>query len=419
MTEGGPNMFDLKTISSLNDSHLIENFSVSVQKEREILSEVVAHLSQILKRQLYAKEGYSSLFNYLREKFHYSESAAYRRIQAAKVTLLYPEILGLLEEGKVNLMTLSLIEPHVTKGNEKEMIERIMGKSKREVEFLLSELSLKKINYKDVIRRLPVITVKKEEKILAEQHENDKKGLMAETPARLEDAEIAQNFTSTGEVASSFPKEMSAQSKLKENPEPIAENSVPKPIRRIKIEFVAEEGLAKKIERAKEILRHKFPDGKFEDIFNQALEDLLEKRDPMRKTERAEKRNEKKLSKDEEKKEQREVFQAPDEIKKPTNPFKETARHFPSENGLRHRYIPQEIRRKVWVRDGGRCTYQSSSGKRCGEKGFLEMDHIEPFALGGLSTEENLRLLCARHNKWRAEKTFGRTYSNTPDNFST
>jgi len=159
MTEGGPNMFDLKTISSLNDSHLIENFSISVKKEREILSEVVAHLSQILKRQLYAKEGYSSLFNYLREKFHYSESAAYRRIQAAKITLLYPEVLALLEEGKVNLSTLSLIESELTKENAKSIIDQIIGKSKREVEYLLAEMfSFKKsMATQDRIRRLPVL----------------------------------------------------------------------------------------------------------------------------------------------------------------------------------------------------------------------------------------------------------------------
>jgi len=71
------------------------------------------------------------------------------------------------------------------------------------------------------------------------------------------------------------------------------------------------------------------------------------------------------------------------------------------------RYIPQETKRKVWERDGGQCAYESPNGKRCDEKGFLEIDHIEPWALGGKSFEENLRLLCSQHNRWRAERTFG------------
>ncbi|MEK7790651.1 MAG: HNH endonuclease signature motif containing protein, partial [Deltaproteobacteria bacterium] len=158
------------------------------------------------------------------------------------------------------------------------------------------------------------------------------------------------------------------------------------------IEFCADEGMAEKIERAKEILRHKFHEGKFEDIFNQALEDLLEKRDPMRKIERIKKKG---LSE----------TGAEIGIKKSTN--HSTARHFLSENGLRHRYIPQEIKRKVWVRDGGKCSYESPNGKRCDERGFLQLDHVQPWAFGGKSSEENLRILCGEHNRWRAEMIFG------------
>ncbi|MBI3016501.1 MAG: HNH endonuclease [Deltaproteobacteria bacterium] len=71
------------------------------------------------------------------------------------------------------------------------------------------------------------------------------------------------------------------------------------------------------------------------------------------------------------------------------------------------RYVPQVLQREVFKRDEGRCSYVSPEGKSCGEKNFLELDHIHPFALGGETAEENLRLLCRAHNQWRAEKTFG------------
>ena len=45
----------------------------------------------------------------------------------------------------------------------------------------------------------------------------------------------------------------------------------------------------------------------------------------------------------------------------------------------------------------------------CDERGFLEFDHIVPFAAGGDATVENLRLLCRVHNRHEAELSSGRT----------
>ena len=58
------------------------------------------------------------------------------------------------------------------------------------------------------------------------------------------------------------------------------------------------------------------------------------------------------------------------------------------------RYVPAEIRRTVWQRDGGQCTFVSASGKRCDERADLEFDHIEPLARGGRTVASNLRLRC-------------------------
>ena len=40
----------------------------------------------------------------------------------------------------------------------------------------------------------------------------------------------------------------------------------------------------------------------------------------------------------------------------------------------------------------------------------LQVDHIRPYALGGASSVENLRLLCPSHNLFMAEKVFGQDY---------
>lgn len=74
-------------------------------------------------------------------------------------------------------------------------------------------------------------------------------------------------------------------------------------------------------------------------------------------------------------------------------------------SGLRH--IPAHVRRAVWERDGGRCTFVADDGHRCGATSHLEFDHIEPLARGGTSTVDNVRLQCRAHNQFQAERAFG------------
>ena len=71
------------------------------------------------------------------------------------------------------------------------------------------------------------------------------------------------------------------------------------------------------------------------------------------------------------------------------------------------RYIPAQVKREVWIRDGGQCTYVSESGHRCEAKGDVEFDHVEEVARGGEATAANLRLRCRGHNQHAAEQTFG------------
>ncbi|WP_374110769.1 HNH endonuclease [Anaeromyxobacter sp. SG64] len=72
--------------------------------------------------------------------------------------------------------------------------------------------------------------------------------------------------------------------------------------------------------------------------------------------------------------------------------------------------IPAIVRRAVWTRDGGRCAWVGPDGCRCNSRWKLELDHIQPAALGGPSTIENLRLACRAHNLLHAESTFGREH---------
>ena len=74
----------------------------------------------------------------------------------------------------------------------------------------------------------------------------------------------------------------------------------------------------------------------------------------------------------------------------------------PPHRARRSRYIPAPVRREVWLRDGGCCSYvDPHSGRRCGSRFLLELDHIVPYALGGVAEPGNLRLRCRAHHRFR------------------
>ena len=70
--------------------------------------------------------------------------------------------------------------------------------------------------------------------------------------------------------------------------------------------------------------------------------------------------------------------------------------------GSRSRYVPVAVKREVWRRDQGRCSYvDPHSGRRCGSRYRLEIDHVVPFALGGTTEPGNLRIRCRAHHRYR------------------
>ncbi|MBI3184258.1 MAG: HNH endonuclease [Myxococcales bacterium] len=74
------------------------------------------------------------------------------------------------------------------------------------------------------------------------------------------------------------------------------------------------------------------------------------------------------------------------------------------------RYVPVEVRRQVWQRDGGRCAFVGAGGRRCNSRHQLEIHHLKPFAHGGEATPDNLILACKRHNSHCARLDFGEEY---------
>lgn len=71
------------------------------------------------------------------------------------------------------------------------------------------------------------------------------------------------------------------------------------------------------------------------------------------------------------------------------------------------RGIPAEVRRAVWKRDQGRCTFVSEAGHRCPARTGLQFDHVLEYARGGDATVSGIRVRCRAHNQYEAERAFG------------
>jgi hypothetical protein len=68
------------------------------------------------------------------------------------------------------------------------------------------------------------------------------------------------------------------------------------------------------------------------------------------------------------------------------------------------RNIPKSVKRVVWKRDQGRCTYQDpKTGKKCDSSHSIDFDHIIPYSWGGTHQPKNIQLLCSPHHAYRTK----------------
>jgi 5-methylcytosine-specific restriction endonuclease McrA len=143
---------------------------------------------------------------------------------------------------------------------------------------------------------------------------------------------------------------------------------------RYHVHFTADETMFQHLEHARRLTKHRNPRGNLEPLMKRALRLLHEELEKERlgKTTRPTKKER--------------------DRKKPTT-------------------ITRAMKRAVLARDGEQCSYvDTESGTRCEAKELLEIDHILPSALGGQTEVANLRILCRDHNRFAAEKHFGKSY---------
>ena len=357
------------SLRSLSDKDILSRTLELTRRERAVTLQVLLHLAEIEKRQLHLKEGFPSMFAYCTNGLRYSESAANLRIRTARCVARFPEVYGMLEANQVNPSTVSQISKILTPENGSEVLARIRNKSQREVEAIVAEYDTRAALPRDRVRTV-VVRVPVKETIAPVAGEPSP--VTGPTPPAGRDC---QEIYRCNSGAFDPPPGQSTAGR---------QGAVQLEARR-EFKFTSTPAFERKFEKIRSLVSHRLgPDPTYEQIFELAMDCFLEKEDPTARQERREQRKQKATAGS---REQR--------------PHRVTA--------ARARHVPACVRDQVFLRDRGQCSYVSPGGRRCGSRHVLQIDHIQPVARGGASTPDNLRLLCAYHNRLECERLMGRS----------
>ena len=360
---------DALAASKLTDRELLRRVDELARQERDATVDLIAHLAELDKRSLYRGLGYGSLFSYCTQALWLSEHAALNRIEAARASRTFPVLLDCLADGAVNLSTVRLLAPHLTPENHERLLDEARGRSKREVALIVARLAPQP-DVPSSVRKLPA-------GLRLGPVEAARPGAIEAAPPARWPVEPTARPTEAGaprSLATAGP--IPAQQATLPIRAALAPSATPRPViaaltpERYRIQFTVTRETHEMLRHAQDLLRREIPDGDPGVIFERALMLLLE--DVARR-----------------------------KLAATTSP-----RHGRS-GDPRSRHIPADVKRKVWLRDHGRCAFVSSAGRRCRERTFLEFHHVDPYALGGETTVANVSLRCREHNAHEAELVFG------------
>ena len=381
-------------LSGFSDSEILARVKTLVGKERAATLEILTHLNEVERRRLYLSLGYPSLFEYCTRHLGYSSSAAGRRIHAARSIRDFPEVYAFLEKNEVTLITVPLVASILTRENRNDLLLRIRNKSQREVEAIVADYR-PPVAFRDRTRPVSVV--------VARPRGTASVSAGCSCPSTPSTGSgISPNMVNAptgplaGSIACSTIDEDEPGKTTADADDCVSKSASTSPAPRIErkllVQFLASEAFMEKFEEVRALLTNKLGKMSYEDVLEVVLDAFLEKQSPKRKSHRREKRRQVRTKATREK------------TNATTSPSQPPKAVVPSEHT---RHIPAAVRDKVFVRDKGRCAYIGMTGERCGATHGLQIDHIVPYGRGGRNTADNLRLLCAKHNRMEAVRIYG------------
>jgi len=389
------------TVTQLDNDQLLVALKGLVGRDRKNLVDLLVHLGEVDQRKLHLHAAKPSLFAYCTDELSMSEPTASKRIAAARLARRYPILLNLIGSGDLHLSGLSVLSPHLTDSNYRELLDAARGQSKRAIERMVAH-RFPEPDQRSVVRKL----ASNESFEVAPATEPLPESAARGRGQTAEDDLLWAKTDGAGQGGWVSPPAGHAGAESS-HPRSPRDSSRPTAVDRYRIHLTVSESVHDKLQEARDLLSHAVPDGDLGAILDRALTLLIEDTKKKRFAVGREKRT----------RAQPATPSTPGpELQPATQPTSEAgcsgqagqeSRSQQRAGPKRSRAIPAEIRRTVWSRDQGRCTYRSASGERCNATRQLEFHHTMPFSMGGSHDASEISLLCKAHNLLVAEADFG------------
>jgi 5-methylcytosine-specific restriction endonuclease McrA len=372
-------------LGAVSDEQLRTGLATLLASGARTEARIVAHLAEVIARKLYLRDGSASAFDYCQTRLELSASEAFHRLTAANVARKFPIVFTLLERREIHLTGVCLLRDYLTPTNHCELFRAASHKTKLQILELLAR-RFPRPDVESRIRKLPSPArraASADSPLLGAA--GPQATALTATRACSETPEGPLTRAASSPTLVSSPALVSSPT-LVSSPALVASpRAVVDPLSesRYRIQLNASVALKDKLELLRSLLSHAIPSGDLAEVVERAVELALEHVQKQRfaKTERPRSSR--------------------------TRMIKRSVQQSPGAQRTAREHIPHSTQRAVAERDGLRCTYLSDDGHRCTARSFLQFHHERPWACGGESTAENLRMLCAAHNALLAERDFG------------
>jgi len=385
-----------------------------LRKEQAAMADFLQALAGFDRRRGWEPLGHASFFAFLHFELGLSNSAAFHRMSAARLLQRFPDLAATIRDGRLCLSTTAELAKVATDENWTEVAPRFFGLSAREAQEVVAELQPRaNPPLRAVVTSVAGSCLDAGPTVATLARPVALPGPSASSASRAATTSTDPGSLLTSEEELTHPARGAAlRDAPRDGVEPLTAD-----LRRLHVTVSRQ--LLKKLDAARDGLSHAVPGATTEQVIEAALDLLLEKQARARGLV----------------KRPRSAAMVPVEgvslPSKPTQPApgpavasgnateepcanlakpeaepEEGPEPFHRRSGPRET-IPAAVRRAVWDRDGGRCSWPLDSGGACGSAHRLELDHVVPWALGGESTVANLRIVCNRHNRLAARRAFG------------
>jgi hypothetical protein len=413
----------------LSDAELLTATRSLVGRSNQLLAALLAHLGEVEVRGIHRIRACSSLYTYCIYELRCSEDEAYRRVTAARLVRRFPALLDAIAAGELHLTGLLMLGPHLTEQNLGQVLLRAKHRTKKEIARLVRELDpLPEVPPRiEPLGPAPARLVPKAPTWEAfasslcpvrELSPGERpRDWMEDAGDWTEDANEGDAAAPAGVTLSDNETVSTRAGSGASGQPPSAEPLAPQ---RYKVQFTAGEEYVQLVEEAQALLSHLAPRATLDDIQLRAMRALVAelKRRKHGVVARPQKRgftappSAQSMDASRSTAERESAQKSAPESDHPQSDAesRQQSEVQPEHPRWRGRHVPAAVRRAVFERDEGRCTYADALGRRCAETHRVELHHLRAFARGGEHTEENLTLRCHAHNALAAEQDFGREF---------